>query len=182
MTRTGALVLAILVVAAVVSGWLNRSTPVEPDTTARHFDQVDYFLTGFLMDQYDATGRLDYRLRGRRLEHYPDDDSVTIAEPDLLFDPEQPERWRIEAEHARSPSTELDEVIFRGAVNVERAGAEPFTLQTERLRVEPQAERVSSDTEVVLTRPGARIVAADMHADLKENRLTLSRVRGRYAP
>lgn len=186
MSRTGALILLILVAAAIISGWLKISVPTSPVRQPQELKRSDYFMTDFNLRQYDRQGRLHYQMRGKRMEHYPIDDSALIRSPELSVKPEQPEnRWTISAEQAAAPSRALDEIVFSGNVHMRRPSSfetAALSLRTQRLVIKPDAEQLTSDQAVTLNGPGAHIEGHNLNADLKQGIVRLNQVRARYVP
>lgn len=186
MSRPGAFILLVLVTVAIISWWLKTSAPRDTVRRPQELEQADYFMTDFQIRQFDPQGRLHYRMRGRRMEHYPADDSAVIDGPDLRVRPGQPDRdWRIRAERATAPSRALEEIVFQGDVDLRRPNPPdggPLSLETARLIIRPGAETLSGEGSAVLTGPGARIEGENLEADLKRGVLQLDRVRARYAP
>ena len=183
ITRTGILVI-LLITAAVLTSWLNRSTPSTTVVADKPAPQADFFLENFQIHQYDENGKLSYELQGQRLDHYPNNDITEINVPNIAITTEL-SPWHIQAQTAVIKPEIEDEMLFIGKVDVRRpntALASALSLQTEHLLLKPAAETLYSNQLVTLTGPGSKIIASQMQADLKQGQITLLDVKGRYEP
>lgn len=187
MLHTG-LVLILLLAAAVFSWWLKESGAPPPGYTAEESRQADYFLEDFRISHYGPGGDPHYQVEGRRLEHFPDDNSSTIAFPriDLFAETRRDDTpgWRITADVAEATDEALDEVWLRDNVEIsgENAGR-AMRLLTSRLLLNPGAKIMRTDEPVNITAPGARLLAdGGLNADLNTGQLEFYRVRGTYEP
>lgn len=130
-------VAVLLLIAAASSWWLSRKA-AEPQVFAppvpRHV--ADYSVENFNTVALDEHGRPRYRLTGKRLVHYSDDDSSEIDEPYLVHYAEGgPVHAR--AAHAWIPGG-ATEIVMTGDVRVsrdhdpQRTGGE---ITAERMRI-----------------------------------------------
>jgi LPS export ABC transporter protein LptC len=187
MLRTG-LVLVLLLTVAVLSWWLKESGAPLPGYTSEAPRQADYFLKDFRISQYGPGGDPRYQVEGRHMEHFPDDNSTTIAFPQIALFAENRRdaapNWRITADTAEASDVALDEVWLRD--NVEISGdnsGRPTRLQTSKLLLNPGAKTMLTDEPVSVTAPGAQLLAdGGLYADLNTGQLEFYRVRGTYEP
>ena len=64
--------------------WLARNTPAlgaRRGASARPTHDPDYFMRGFSVKTFDATGRLKSEVYGTEARHYPDTDTLEIDQP-----------------------------------------------------------------------------------------------------
>lgn len=70
-------------VLALGTYWLARTTPVfapsTPERAPTH--EPDYFMRGFSVKSFDASGRLKAEIHGAEARHYADTDTLEIDEP-----------------------------------------------------------------------------------------------------
>lgn len=165
---------------AIIFGWIYESSVrprVEPDALA--FPQnIDYFLTNFNYRVMNGDGSPDYEFESTRLEHYPLDDTSRIEVPSLRIYRDQ-DRWRIDARlgeynHPQNTLRLSRQVVMR------KLGEQPFELQTESIRFEPERDLVAIDSPVVMLRGGNRIEADGAEFDLADGIYRFDRARATY--
>jgi len=115
-----AIAVALLLLAALMWWLPNALTPRGAlfDTEKRH--EADYIIENFTATVMDSHGRRKHELRAARLEHYPDDDTVTLDRPYLVqYSPDGPPL------HTRADrgytTTTSKEILMRGNVRVTRS-------------------------------------------------------------
>lgn len=183
-----ALALALL---ALLTYWLDAQVEsgMLGGEKAGQKHEADYFFERFLATRLDEDGRPFQTLRARRLEHYPDDRSVTVFEPELLA--------RAESGHvieARANTGRVldygESAVLTGAVRVVRTPPEgtkdprgAVTLTTESLRVVPKRQWMESDQAVTISDRRAIIQGVGMQFDGKAETLkVLAKVRAQIQP
>lgn len=184
LTRTGIIILILLVIA-VATSWLKRGAPGLTISGLQTSQAADFFLEDFQMQQFDEQGVLSYRMAGQRLEHYPKVGNSKINKPDMSIHPETESPWRIESELAVILPEANDEMRFTGQVYIRRpktAVVKPISLRTEHLLLKPRAEIMQSEATVVIVSQGARIQGSQLFADLKHGQMTLHEVKSEYVP
>ena len=147
----------VMALIALGSWWLMRNAPsheAAPTSLAtRH--EPDYYMHGFTVQTYNATGALQNELRGTEMLHLPDVDSFKIQSPQFISFDEQGRRMDATAKRATANADASQVELFEQA-QVKRAdpkGAEPpLSFSGEHLRVLSDAKRVESDQSVVLHR------------------------------
>lgn len=183
ITRTGIIIL-LLIGAALLTSWLKQSTPTAKPASNSTSQTVDFFLTDFLLRQYDSDGEVSYRMQGQRLEHYPEQDVSKISLPSIAYKTQQ-NIWKINARSALLKPESSDEIVLSGKVDIHRPGlnGEGSTrLQTEQLTLKPEAEIARAEQSVTITGQGSIINAKQMLANLKIGHITLHKVESRYDP
>src|SRR5690554_5824456 len=80
--RLPALIAIALLTSLVMGTWwaadyAQRAIPIDPPRRITH--EPDSWATNFVMIRTDTAGVASNRLEGRRMQHYPDDDSYEIT-------------------------------------------------------------------------------------------------------
>jgi lipopolysaccharide export system protein LptC len=182
---TSWLPLAVLALLVALTFWLNRlvQEPGARDNGSMRHDP-DTVVEKFNARKLGEDGRLLYTLAARKMVHYPDDDSAHLESLTLeAFEPRQP-RMTITADHGRLEQGG-DRVWVEGHVVLVREGddkMEPARMNTDRLLVLPDAGIARTSSEVTLTSPSSRAVAAGLEVDNKTRTLTLDHVHATYKP
>lgn len=185
LSPTTAGLLALGLLAGLSSLFAYRYEPWWPTRTEVQRHDPDYWFEGFSAVRMNLEGVPIQRLTGKRLQHYPDDDSTELETARLVHYPQQGAPWVVTAERARV--TEDGALVFLpGQVLAEQApsAADPgLTLRTHDLRVLVEQEYLETDREVSITRGGDMINATGMRAFLREERLLLqSKVKATHEP
>lgn len=192
----GSLPVLLLAVLAGLSWWLVRSTP-EPESDAperalRH--EPDYTMQHFAMSAYGADGRLQHRLAGEALRHYPDTQTLEIDAIRMVgFDTGgQLLRGRAERGWSREDGSELR---LNGKVLIQRerllssntpaddlvAGRLEFL--GERLDVFPERKTLRSSLPVTLRDRRSEVHGGTLDYDHVQRVAVLGGgVRGRFLP
>ena len=191
MTRSGLIAVLGLILLAGITAWLKQDQTVP---TARDRDktvmQADFFLERFSMQQYNPEGRLEHQLYGQRLDHYPaqtaqSDERTEIQQPKLRLLRQDSPDWYINAQRGIAAADALDEIWLHGDVILQRPAADgfaPLIASTASLMIKPNANYVETNDTITITRPGAKIVAARLQADLNRQQMQLYQVNSRYEP
>jgi len=103
MNRFRHIILFIIVIAiAATSSWLLRKIDPEPFNILKPVQHnMDYFLTDFDAAIMDKSGNPHYALKGKRLEHFPDDNSIDVIQPDIKLFRDKLPPWQIKSDFAR---------------------------------------------------------------------------------
>lgn len=184
MTRLHVLLilLAVLLITAY-AGWL--SSVIQPRVApereaARH--QPDYFLDRAQATLVDPDGRVLYRLQAARVEHYPDDNRLQLARPDLRYFPPDGTTWQVVADAGRIYD-DGGRVFLDGSIDMQRLAGDspPLRLVTRDLLIRPREGYAETAARAVITRPGSRLAGTGMRVDMEERRLELlADGEGRY--
>ena len=184
MKRGRWVILVIIVGAMALSWWMDNL--VAPQLTSRPAvapHEPDYFFDDFAITTMGPQGRPHYRLEGRRLVHYADDDTAEIAAPRLEVTRPGSPRWTVNAEQGwLSPGGEnihlLGNVVMVRAALADRPG---LRIQTRDLRIRKQDNQAQTDEAVKVTSVEGTVDSVGMVALFDSGRLDLlSEVRGLY--
>ncbi len=176
---------------ALLTYWLDQQVEAGllfgRKTPLKH--EPDYFLERFLATRLDEDGRPYQNLRAKRLEHYPDDRSLLVFEPELRT--RDVRGYTIAARANTGVVREYgNSALLRGSVRVVRTPPEgakdprgEVTLATESLTVVPDRQWLETDQAVTITDRRAIIQGVGMRFDGKQETLKiLAKVRAEIKP
>ncbi|HWQ38601.1 MAG TPA: LPS export ABC transporter periplasmic protein LptC [Burkholderiales bacterium] len=176
--------LALLFLLAALTWWLDSK--VQPpewrsDGSTRH--DPDMYVEGYSAARMNADGSRRYELKGKRLVHYPDDNSTELHAPQLIYyDPGQaPVTVKADvAQIARGG----DDLYFLGNVQVVRAAyadKPELGVLTTYLHVMPEKQLARTDQPVTLIEGNSTASSVGLEFDNRTRLLKLSsQVRARY--
>ena len=170
----------VLGIVAIAIGWVyeSRLAPRAETADLQIPDNIDYFLTNLNYRAVNESGQLDYEFSSPRLEHYTLED-VSLIETPLLSIYRATDRWRVNAQ--RGELQQRGNLLWlRQQVVMQKLGADPFELQTESMRFEPDKDLVSSETDVLMLSKQARIEAEGAVFDLAAGIYRLNKTRAVY--
>jgi len=170
----------ILGFAAIAIGWVYESSlrPGEKQANLQFPDDIDYFLTDMHYRALDADGEPDFEFVTPRLEHYPHDDVSNLETPSIqIHDLSSP--WQIDA--LTGEYRHADNLLqLNRQVVMQREGPSPMQMYTESISFEPSRELVSTDVEILMVSPQARIRADSAEFDLARKVYRFDRTRAIY--
>ncbi|MEO6748572.1 MAG: LPS export ABC transporter periplasmic protein LptC [Casimicrobiaceae bacterium] len=182
---------------AALTYWLDAQIEVpaqHADGSRRH--DVDIYVENLRAVSYGADGKPLQLLSATRADHYPDDDTTVLTNPDLVLkDPKQP-TFAVTADSAKVGG-DRNNVWFSGNVHAKR-DAEPastdaqgnersatgaISLTTEYLHVLPREKRAETDKAVTIEEARGIIHAIGMNLDADKKTVKfLSRLQGTLQP
>ncbi len=180
MNRRGGLLLALLLAVLLLwwQGPARRPRPAAPPGPPPD----DHYVEDFVIEVFDADGRLEQVDRGRRLVQPAGRRDTRITTPDLSLQVPGGPPWRVTAERARL-NGDLSEARLQGAVLLRQQGDPATRVRTPELTLDIPARVAHTDRPVHIEQGASRIRAVGLRADLPAARLQLlSRVEARYVP
>ena len=180
------LVLLVVLAIALISRWLLTTveTPsgrVAPE--ARH--DPDYYLENFRITVYQPDGSPAYHLNAEYMNHYPDDDTLTMKMLKLDYRDEQDQTW-ITTANAGTAYENIEVMQLNGDVRIHRLTSQAdqaITVSTDALRINFPKKRATTEADVKIVGKNSTITAKGMDVDLAAGHLTLlSDARGHYVP
>jgi lipopolysaccharide export system protein LptC len=175
---------AVLLVAAVASGWSAWRRAAERPDGASGPARPDYVLETFELVSLDGDGREAFTLRAPRLHRQPGDGSYALETPRFLIPDDDGEHWTVDsAEGWVSPDNDL--LRLTGGVRAEAAadGGRPLRMDTESMDVFPDTRTATSDARVTVVQPGTTMRGTGLQANLDSKRIRLlSNVETRHVP
>ena len=141
-------------------------------------NDIDYFLTNLRYRSLNADGKLDFEFLSPRLEHFPQNDISSIEVPSMQIyngiDPWQINALTGEYRHA-SNLLQLNQQVV-----MQKQGSSPMQVYTESISFEPDRELVSTDSDILMVIPQARIRAESAEFDLARKIYRFSKTRAIY--
>jgi len=185
MSRSGYIILFIaVVVIAATSSWLLKTVDTQPFTILeppRHYK--DYYLQNFNATIMNENGKPHYVLKGKYLEHFPDDESIDIKQPDVKLFREKLPPWNLLSEHARVLN-KGNLIYLNGNVLMNRpesANEPEINLTTSNLTLKVDQNYAETNDPVDIKTEKHRLKAKGMRVYLADGRLELlSDVKGFY--
>lgn len=177
--------IAILLVAAVASGWSAWKQRSPEPAAGQTSSRSDYVLEDFELVSLDRRGEEAFTLRAPHLHRDPAEGTLSLREPLFLL-PEAGGEYYWDLRAATGwISADSEEMRLSGDVVAvsDPAGPRHVRMETGRLAVFPGERRASSDDVVTITQPGTTMRGTGMEADLAGKRFQLtSQVQARYVP
>jgi lipopolysaccharide export system protein LptC len=171
--------------------WLARNTPSFAPIVGQRAPthEADYFLQGFSVKNFDASGRLKSEIRGVEARHFPDTDTTEIDQPRIRSFSDKGALTVATAKRAISngDASEVqlfgDAVVTREGANARGAAQPTLQIRGEFLHAFMAEERVKSHLPVTLRRGNDVFEGDQLDYDNLERILELrGRVRGTLQP
>lgn len=175
---------AVLLLAALVSGWSAWLKRGDDAPVAAALQRSDYVLRDFELVTLDAEGLESFSLRAPELRQTPGARTMELATPLFLVPDNRDRRWELRSQTGWI-NEKSDEIRLRGQVVAEspKDAPTPTAMHTEELDVFPNQNLATSDAAVTITRPGSTMQGIGMRVHLDANRIEqLSKVHIRYEP
>lgn len=176
---------------ALGSWWLVRSVPDlhNPASPKAVRKEPDYFLHGFSVLSFDASGRLVRALQGQHARHLPEFDVLEMDTVEIQSVDEQGRRVVARADHAQSFADQAAQearTVLSGNANVVRTHLKDGVsteLRSEQLIIYDKGERVVSPTPIEMRKGADRFSAQSMALNSETGEYQLQgRVRGMIMP
>ena len=174
---------AVLLVAAVVSGWSAWKQRQVTEFQTPAVERSDYLMRDFEVVALDDQGKESLTLRAPEMQRNPVDQTFTIATPVFLLPDSDGRHWQMRSRDGWV-SAKGDELRLTGDVTGNSPpGAMPTTFTTQRLNVFPRRNLAATDQAVTITRPGSIISGVGFETNTKTKQYTFkSQVKTRYEP
>ena len=175
--------LAILLLLAVLSFWIERSVQIDANGDPTPHTDPEGIMENFDALRTDTAGQPQYRLSARRLKHYSNSKLTELELPHFVQLDVQAGEVNATARQG-TVSPDGNEVNLRGDVNVLRAanaGQSAMSLHTEWLIVFPERNLLRAPGTVDIRDATLNVRAGAMEYDAKKRVIKLTgRVRARY--
>lgn len=179
-------VLLVVLGIALISYWF--STTVETPhgkVTSKTSHKPDYYLENFKITVYQPDGSPAYHLMAHFLDHYPDDDTMTLQKLKIDYRDTQHDTWTTTADQGTAYQN-IQVMHLNGHVEIQRQGSRPdqaITIKTDSLRIDFPHKTASTQAEVKIIGKNSTIEAKGMDVNLAAGELyLLSEARGHYVP
>jgi lipopolysaccharide export system protein LptC len=147
--------------------------------------EPDYFIEDFTYTRMSVSGKAQYVISGKKLIHYPVDDSSTVEQPSLRSYSSLRDPMTLHSRTAKI-TTNQKELHFYGDVTLERPqsrGTDSLRIDSDYMLARPNQDIVKTDRKVVIQLGTSRMEGTGMIADNRKHQLNLqSRVSGHYEP
>ena len=179
--QVGLYVLLIILVTA--TGWFLFQQESGLQRSSISASGPDAFVKEMDLKVMNEQGQLEYRVKARRMTHYPGDERFNLEAPDIKILQANGDTWHILSEHGET--TEAADIIWLlGAVDIKRlqsASSSALHIVTSDLLVKPEEELAETDNAATITSGQFRVEGVGIKADFSNDTVELrSSVRGRY--
>lgn len=163
--------------AELMSNWDNSVTKQSPHAR-------DYYMKGLTKTVMDASGEPEQVLIADHLDHFGDDNTSELLNPELtLLDSKRPS-WILQS-NTGLVTPDAQEIFLGGEVNIDRAGGKqspPIKITTKDLTVKFTQNYAQSENYTEIVSPEKRIsaVGARIHFAYPVRVNLNSNVRGHY--
>lgn len=157
--------LSFLALLAILLFWLNQSTESSsPPQYSPESRTPDYIVETFTAVQMGEDGNARKMIIGKRMQHYPDDDSTHLDRPRLIDTQPGKPPVQLAADHARM-SSKGEDIYLSGNVRLIRNPSKSrgeTVLTTSLLHLRPGEDIAKTDKPVAITEGQAAINAVGM--------------------
>jgi lipopolysaccharide export system protein LptC len=175
--------LVLMLVLALLSFWLERTSREPPAPAAQRRHDPDYSVEQFTITDFSRAGAPESTLSAIKMVHYPDDDSTALVAPRLVQTrPGQP-RLDLSADRGTLSQDGAELFLYDNVLAVREAAAETpeARIQTSYLQVIRARSVVRTDREVQVSELGRVLAGRGMEYDNVARQLSLhARVRGSF--
>lgn len=153
--RQAIIVFIIVLVIALGSMWVRmvqKKNEIKEGPDVERTDP-DYTVDNFRYYRIQPDGKPQYEVRGKKLTHFPADDSYKVEKPEVFMQNSRKQLQTVEADDAFIEDFNT-KVHLSNSVKVTEEGAHgkaPRVLTTEYLLIYPDDEIATSDREVTIT-------------------------------
>ena len=178
--------LLMMLALALATWWLVKNTPQaeEPQgpVIPRHIP--DYTMRHFAVQRFAPDGRLQVRIEGEQLRHYPDTDTVEIDTVRIHAVGADGRSTEATARQALANGDASEVQLLGGAHVISRHGDEqPIEFEGEFLQAFLKTEQLRSHLPVQVRQGGNVVQAQGLDYDnLSRNEKLEGRVQARFAP
>ena len=167
--------LAVLLLAGASINWYLDSTVGESGNSIIRQNDPDLYMINASLTQFDATGKLQHRIRASRFTHYPASDITILTMPDITLYKDDAPPWKIRSKAGRILPDHGDQgsrLELWDSVLVERTNKEGkfIRIRSENLTVLPALDYAETDQTVIIDDNTSRTTASGMKAYLKPGR------------
>lgn len=143
----------------------------------------DYFIEDFSYTRLAPNGKAQYLITGKRLVHYPTDDSSIIERPTVRSFSAKSSPMTLRAQRAKITKQQRELHLYDD-VRLERPqtrGADSLVVESDYMLALPDEDLVKTDRPVVIRVGESRLTGTGMVADNAKHQLNLqSKVTGFY--
>lgn len=177
------LAFALLLTAAVISGFVLTASTSEKETSAPPELSLAFYLDRAEITGTGEDGELLYQVWTEKASQLTSESNIELTRIRMRYGDGE-ESWELKANAARIPP-ESSMIMLRGNVIAASTDAENNTtvIRTQQLDIDSEAQEANTPRKVVLEYNGNKLNATGMYADFENNRLELlSNVNGKFLP
>ncbi len=178
------ILITLFTLLALLSWWLKGTAlPTRPAVDNKIRPAPDYYAENLVTYSMDQTGNLHYQLTVSYIEHYPDDDSLLLLKPQMIFYQNQRPQWTITSENGVVTANGKEVLLSNNVVAIQsgKDNVAGMKLMTEDLLVRPDKKYAETDNDVHLQDNSGTTHAKGMKADIEKSKIQfLSSVKGAY--
>lgn len=185
LTRNRYIISAICVVSIFMASWYPSNKDDTPLTILNEsHDAVDYFANNISSTFFDDAGKKEYILKGKRMDHYPNDQKTELTEPRLTLFDKDGRTWEMRADFGDMWESE-NKIDLSGNIILKEDSntLNPIIFKTESLTILLKKRFATTQAPVMITRLNDKITALGMNLFLDQKRVEfLSNAKGHYDP
>jgi len=178
----GVVAILTLLVLWYVNGDNDTQDPAE---TGQVRQGPDYRMKSFTVTVMNESGRVNYTLTAKYMDHFTKSDVTLLQEPKIAFFQDSKQQWYIHADKGRVTEN-AKQVLLQGKVTIKHQSPEerkPTYIVSSDVLVMTENQTVQTEHAVQIIHPSATVNAVGLKADLKQNKVSLlSAVKSRYMP
>lgn len=154
-----------LVLLAAITIWLERVTRTPEVVQQVDRTHPDFIGENVRVARFDADGKLSYELDADRITHYPISDITDLERPHLRYHSARGQTSATAAHGESGPDGTVVELRGDAVVVRKAPGTDDLIIESESLTVWPDAQKVSTDSPVVLKNGNMTAYGDGMRAD-----------------
>jgi len=173
----------VILVLASLAHWRSSQLDVSVSQQQQRNDEADFFMLNAVTTQFSSAGKVDHRLMGDEVKHFPVNDFTTGINPDVTLFNTDGTVWHISAEQGRLTENNNIIELWNNVVLKRDTPPNVLNLKTSKLTVVVSQNLVHTERDVVITDSATRINATGMKAYTEEGKIKfLSNVRVTHDP
>lgn len=172
----------LLPLLAIITLWLLFSEDAEKNTNEQMTiaRTSDYAMSNFTMTVMNELGKPSRIISGKKMAHYPSNDSTEIVAPIAEIIEQGKDTWLISSDKAYTEGKGED-ILLTGNVIITQKDNNAIELRTEKLNLDTVHDNAYTDLAVSMKSPHGTTNSVGLHASLQEKTINLhSRVKGHY--
>jgi len=186
MTTSRFLSLLLLAVVTSLVWWLEGLvTSSQTEAMKQKSNRPDFYMENFTLRNFNISGELRYRAKGRSLIRYPKDDSLEIELLDMQAYKKDKAPLFVKSNNARI-SNDGDHVMLTGAVDIhqDKLGSDDsLSINTEKLFMDNERDYLETNKAITIKTSKHHMQGVGMQAWLEHKKYRLlSNVRGTHEP
>ncbi|MBK8063016.1 MAG: LPS export ABC transporter periplasmic protein LptC [Betaproteobacteria bacterium] len=175
----------LMLALALLTFWLQRAVLDEDQHPALRRHDPDYIVENFTIVNFSAQGLAESTLAGRRMVHFPDDDSTELLAPRLVqTKPDRP-RMTLTSDRGALSQDGEDAFLYDNVLLVRDASPEQpeMRMTSSFLHVVRERSLIRSDREVAMREEGRTLTGRGLEYNSDTRQMYLrERVRGTFEP